>query len=420
MSCNYVSVVTKYGGKVYARGMANKRRNAAYVRSRLVPGDKVRMYSLGGGLILRVTKGGSGSWVQRIQVDGKRRDIALGPVEFVGLGDARKAARENKARVVLGTGELVGIVGSRAAARSTAPVFADFAREVIADRWKAGAWKRESQQRDWQASIDTWAGPIAAKPVDRIGRADVLTVMNQRVESGTLWTVRHARAKHLLQRIGSILDVAVARELIPENPADRAAITAGLPRINGAAKVQHRAAIPYSELGAFLDRLRSKYGNRPSALAVEFIALTATRSREALESRWDEFDLDAGVWAIPAARTKTHTDHCVMLSEAALAVLREAEANRDGSGLVFPGQRGAKLAGSSILNLFKGYGGTVHGLRAAFRMWAAEQCPEVPGDVAENALGHVVGNVVHQAYQRSKLDAQQRALLQAWGEYLGR
>ena len=397
--------------------MTSKRqRSASYVRSLMQAGPKVKMHSLGDGLILRVGKSGSASYLQRIQVHGRRRDIALGSVRVVSLAEARRMAAANKARAILGAGEPVGVTGRRAAAKSTCPVFRDFAAKVI--ETKAAEWKRPTQRRAWEASIDRWTGPIASLPLDQIRRTNILELMNQPVENSTLWLRHNSAASTTLQRVAVILNVAVARELIQANPANRDAIKAALPKVNTSANRKHFDAIPYQDLGAFVDRVAAECRNSAASLAVRFLALTATRCGEAVGARWDEIDVQSGLWTIPPSRSKTNREHTVMLSEPALKVLQEAKALRNHSDYVFPGRVGKPVSSTTLRRSFSGSAGTPHGLRSAFRDWAAEKCPNMPGDVAERALGHVVGNQVTQAYLRTTLDEQRHDLMQKWGSYL--
>lgn len=378
------------------------------------------MRSLGDGLLLRVGKSGSASFIHRIQVQGKRRDIALGSAKYVSLATARKMAFENKARVALGMGGPIGITSRQVAARSPVPTFAQFAAENIAERAEAGEWKRKKQRRSWQGSMDKWAVPIAAIPVDCIRRADVLAVMNQPVNGSTFWIEHNELAKTVLRRIGSILNVAVARELIPSSPASSEAICAALPKVNGrngAAKRKHFAAIPYGQLGGFLRSVR-KRPNRATALATEFMILTASRQSEVTGAKWSEFDIGARAWTVPSDRMKTNRDHCVMLSSAAVAVLRQAAELRDHSGFVFPGRAGKPVSVMTVRRMFDDTGATAHGCRSAFADWAAENCPDVPSDVVEAALSHVLGSKVRQSYLRTTLEEQRRELMDRWANFL--
>ncbi len=162
-----------------------------------------------------------------------------------------------------------------------------------------------------------------------------------------------------------------------------------------------------------------KAGGRNSAN--EFLILTATRSGETLNATWNEFDIDEGVWTIPASRMKTKRPHRVPLSDRALAVLREAKAfKRDGDDFVFPGFREARpLSDMTLSKLTKelGIAAVPHGFRSSFRVWASEQTAH-SHQVCEFALAHVESDKAVAAYARSDLFEKRRALMADWDTYL--
>ena len=109
--------------------------------------------------------------------------------------------------------------------------------------------------------------------------------------------------------------------------------------------------------------------------AFGFLMLTAARSGEVRLATWNEMDLDAGVWAIPAARMKAKRDPCVPLSGRALAILHDVQRLSDGTGLVFRSLRGKPLSTVTLSRLTKelGIAAVPHGFRSSFRDWAAER-----------------------------------------------
>ena len=168
-----------------------------------------------------------------------------------------------------------------------------------------------------------------------------------------------------------------------------------------------------------MSRVRASAAYPTTKLAFELLVLTATRSGEVRRARREEVDLDAAVWTIPGERTKTGRPHRIPLSPRALDVLREAEAYRDRTGLVFPSARGLVMSDMTISKLIKELGieAVPHGFRSSFRMWAAERT-STPREVAEFALGHVVGDEAERAYQRSDLFEKRRELMNSWARYL--
>ena len=155
---------------------------------------------------------------------------------------------------------------------------------------------------------------------------------------------------------------------------------------------------------------------------VEVIALTAVRAGEARGARWDEMDLEAGVWAIPASRMKAGHEFSVPLSTGVstgtLGVLERARALAPDSSLVFPSRTGAVLPRNAPGRVLRraGIPSTVHGFRSSARSWMAET--GVPAEVAEACLAHVTRSRVVQAYQRSDLLERRAEVMQAWSEYV--
>ena len=190
---------------------------AAFVRT-VKATDRLKRYGDGNGLYLLVkpsVRGGK-SWVQRIAVHGKRRDLGLGSAELVSLADARQAAFDNR-RLARSGGD------PRALGKRTSPTFAEATENVIAmhrSTWRSGAgW--ESQ---WRQSLADYAYPrIGDKPVQAIDAADVMAVLTP------IWSNRHATAKRIRQRIGAVMKWAVAQGYRPDNPAGDA-LGAALPR----------------------------------------------------------------------------------------------------------------------------------------------------------------------------------------------
>ena len=158
-----------------------------------------------------------------------------------------------------------------------------------------------------------------------------------------------------------------------------------------------------------------------AANALEFLALTATRTSETIGAMWSEIDMDAGLWTIPAERIKAGKEHRVPLSAAALAVLkRMAEARQGDTEFVFAGgKRGKPLSNMALLKLLERMDRsdiTAHGFRSTFRDWAAERT-NFPREVAEMALAHAISGAVERAYRRGDLFEKRRQLMKAWAEW---
>jgi integrase len=182
--------------------------------------------------------------------------------------------------------------------------------------------------------------------------------------------------------------------------------------------VRPHAALDWRDLPAFMARLREldSFG----AMALEFTVLTAARSGETRGATWDEIDLEAAVWRVPASRMKAHRLHAVPLSAPAVAMLRKAAALRGRRAFVFAGMRSDRpLSDMSLLAVLKRLGRadiTSHRFRATFKTWASD-ATEHAREIIEASLAHAVGDRAEQAYQRGSWFGRRRDLMDAWGRF---
>jgi integrase len=254
---------------------------------------------------------------------------------------------------------------------------------------------------------------IGALPVAAIDTGHVLRVLEP------VWSKISETASRLRSRLEAVLDWAKARGFREgENPARwRGHLDHLLPALKKAARVRHHAALHYRHIPLLLEKLRHCDGAETRAL--EFLILTAARAGEACNAVWDEIDVVDQVWGVPAARMKSGKEHRVPISHAARMVLERTPPDQR-EGWIFPGARaGRPVSVISLWRLARGLTGgatTVHGLRSSFRDWCADQT-NFPREIAEQALAHVVGSDVEQAYRRSDLLQKRRQLMEAWGRY---
>ena len=362
-------------------------------------------YGDGSGLYLNVAKGGSKSWVQRIVVDGRRRDIGLGGFPAVSLAKARERALENRTAVAEGRDPLTE------KRKPKMPTFHDAARACYeANRPR---WRSEKVAKNWRQRLERYAAPLFPMPVDAITRADVLAVLEP------IWSKRPETARRVRSHVRTTLGWCQAHGFVESNVAGEA-VSGALPAMP--ARRAHLRALPYQEVPAALETATASTAGLAAKACLEFLVLTAARSGEARRAMWAEIDLNARTWTIPAERMKGGVEHRVPLSDAAIAVLEQAAVLSDESGLLFPSPLGGRpLSDMTLTKVLRTTGlaerATVHGFRSSFRDWAAE-CTGASWAVMEKALAHHVGSAVERAYARSDLFEQRRALMQAWGAYV--
>ena len=362
----------------------------------------------GYGLILLVRKTASGRlsklWTQRVRIKGRQTNLGLGRYPIVTLKEARGRALENLRMIEQGKDPRGG----------GTPTFEQAAEKVIAIRRRG--WRGGRSEKQWRQSLEKHVFPkIGHKRVDRIDSADILAVLEP------VWFDKPETARRLKQRLSAVMRWTIVKG--HRTAADPVAgIGEALPKHNGHKK--HFRSLPHSEVAAAIYRIRESNAWLATKLAVEFQIYTATRPSETRLATWSEFDLKdrAGpLWTIPPERTKAYKTHRVPLSPQAARVLDEATALSDPEegSLVFPAQSGRALSIATPSKLMKDLGipAVAHGFRASFRSWAAETGKR--REVAEAALGHVVGGV-EGSYQRSDLLQARRELMDAWGDYVGR
>lgn len=355
------------------------------------------------GLFLRVEVSGSKRWVQRLTIQGKQREIGLGAAGLVSLAEARNMAIDNR--------KLARAGGDPLAAKHNnimLPTFNEAVQKVI--ELYQPTWTNEKHAAQFRSTLATYAGPvIGAKRVSDITTADVLRVLTP------IWTSKAETARRVKQRIGTVMQWAIAQGYRTDNPS--AALAQALPKQGQ--KVQHRKSLPYGEVAACISVIRASDAMLSTKLALEFLILTAARSGEVRGATWDEIDLERQVWVIPADRMKAKTEHVVPLAGRAVEILAEAK-QLGSAGLVFPGMKEAKpMSDMTMSKLVKelGFASDVHGFRTSFRVWVQEKT-NTPFEVAEKALAHKTSNKVVAAYARSDLFEKRRALMEAWARFL--
>lgn len=369
-------------------------------------------HSDGGNLYLRVRDAGSRSWVFRYKLAGRTVEIGLGPVSDRSLSQARELA--GRMRTALAGGEdPAGLV--RVKRDGAAMTFREYAQELIAA--KRSGWRNAKHAAQWPSTLEAYAYPLIGekRPAD-VSLADVKAILSP------LWATKTETATRLRQRIEAVLDYAAVHDddQNRSNPARwKGVLDKVLPPARKVAMRTHHAAAPYVDVPGIMAALRDR--DFMSAYCLRFTILTAARSGEARGALWNEIDMDARVWAIPANRMKASKPHRVPLCDEAMAILALMRQWRlDGCAFVFPGPRGGLLSDVAINKTLHAVaaGVTVHGFRSSFRDWGAETTA-FPGAVLELALAHVNRDKVESAYQRSDLFERRRELMDAWGRFCG-
>jgi hypothetical protein len=285
----------------------SKRLTARTVETLTTPGR----HADGDGLYVTVRSGGSKQWIFLYRSDGRLREMGLGsPASGVTLAKARQLAAEARGHMSNGRDPLEARRQAEQEAKQI-PKFGDYALALV-DRIEVG-FSNAKHRQQWRNTLTTYCKPIWKQRIDHVDTRGVLECLSP------IWTSKPETASRVRGRIERVLNAAKAEHLRSgENPAAwRGHLDATLPRPNNLSR-GHHAALPYNELPAFMDELRRRTG--VAARALEFLILTATRTSEALNAAWVEFDFEAAIWTIPTTRMKARVEHRVPLSQRALEI----------------------------------------------------------------------------------------------------
>jgi integrase len=396
------------------------------------------MHGDGGGLWFQVTALPNGvtgrSWIYRYTFNGKTREMGLGSLTNVGLGQARQAAKRcwDMVHPVDPSVAPVDPIDHRRALRATAKIeaakpratFEKCARQYIS--LQRATWRDPKSIQQWENTLQTYVYPVFGDlPVESIAAGHVLQALEP------IWATKTATANRIRQRIEAVLDYAKVKGLRDrDNPARwRGNLEHALPRPANVAPVKHFRALNYTEISDFMRKLRQRRGI--AARALEFAVLTNLRIGSVRKAHQDEIDLVNKIWTVPPPNLKHRKGQepkplRVPLSPPAHALAERLMARYPESEYLFPGQvPGEPFSENATVGVLKRTGyhdvATTHGFRSTFKDWAHEVCePRPPDDVIEMAMAHTIGDGVEAAYRRGELFEKRRKLMDAWAEYCAR
>ena len=384
----------------------------------------------GDGLYLLVKPTGSRSWLLRVQVDGKRRDVGLGTVDLSARAQKDKnepspipvsilhrriltlAEAREKANLLRGAAKAgLDPVMERDRERYSIPTFREAALSTHA-ALKSG-WPAKGAATFLSSMENHAYGVIGDQRVDAITAGDISAVLTP------IWTSKPDMARKVRQRIGTVLNFAHGKGW-RATEAPGKSVTVGLPR---QPKGGNYVAMPYADVPAFVAKLAAETPTS-GRQALLFQIFTAARPGEVRGARWGQIDMAKREWTRPASLMKglNAPSHTITLNSAAMSLLDEIKAGQSPkpNDLIFPGRGGEKMSDMTLNKVIRTAGllNDAHGFRSSFRDWAAEMMPEVPDPVAEAALAHIVSDKVVRAYKRTDFLEMRRTLLDGWAAYL--
>lgn len=371
------------------------------------------------GLMLQVSASGTRSWLLRVKVGDKRREIGLGAYPGVGVALAREKAQQARDEIVAGVDPVVQRVAARQSIvqqqieeKAMRWTFRSCAEAYI--RAKAPGWRNAKHASQWVNTLETYVYPIIGDLLVRnVNLAHVCAIIEPH------WSTKNETINRVRNRIELVLDWATVRKYrTGDNPARwKGNLDKLLAERSIVAPVIGHRALDAVDVFGFNEKLRKVGGIGSRCL--EFVVLTACRSGEARLATWSEIDLATRTWNIPGNRMKSGRQHRVPLSDEVIKLL-ESLPRLEGTELIFPGRLAGKpLSDMAMTKVMRGMGvdAVPHGFRATFSSWCASSTA-YPSEVREMALAHAIGDDTVGAYQRSDLFEKRRNLMSDWAKFI--
>ncbi len=377
------------------------------------PKDKPYKLSDGGGLYLEVTTKGGKLWRMKYRFMNKEKKLSIGEYPAITLADARE--RREEAKKLLANGLDPSAVKQEIKQERILENANTF--EVIAREWhehKRPEWSELNAKIVLDRLERDVFPEIGSYPIRAITHKMLLEMANSLKQRGA-----NELAKRVIQMCRHIYRFAIVTGRANQNLAED---------LKGMIKPKpqgHYAAIEAKDLPQFISDLRSHKAklNRQTYLAVNFMMLTFVRTSEMIQARWDEFDLKAKTWLIPASRMKMGKEHLVPLSRQAVAILEELRELHNHPVYVFPSRnsRNRTMSNNTILMALDrmGYRGkmTGHGFRALAMSTIMEKLG-YRHEVPDLQLAHAKRGDVARAYDRAKFLTERTKMMQQWADYL--
>jgi integrase len=374
------------------------------------------LVSVGGvpGLSMQVSPTLARSWILRVKVGGKRRDMGLGAYPGVSLAKAREKARDAREAIEQGNDPILNRERARSLLRAeqeSAVTFESAARSYI--KAKSPEWKGSKSLTQWTNSLENYAFPVIGKlHVQDVHDVQILKILEP------IWHEKTETAVRVRGRIENILDWATAKKLRKgENPARwRGHLDKLLPAPGKITPVKHYEAVQVDDAPAFYSELKACKGT--AARALEFTLLTVARSANSLGATWGEIDFEKSLWTIQAEKMKAGKEHRVPLTESAIKILRQ-QPRFEGCDLVFVSPRGKQFSDMAMTSVMRRLGlqAVPHGFRSTFTDWAADRT-DYPVEMSKMAKAHPVSDAVEAAYRRGVMLQKRCRMMEDWASFL--
>lgn len=376
------------------------------------PGEKAFKLTDGEGMQLMVHPNGSKYWRLQYRFDGKQKTLALGVYPEISLSEARQRRDEAKRKIANG----IDPSEQKKVDKQTRKVAIENNFKAVALEWHefkrlASRWSKGYAEDLMEGFVNDIFPDVGKRPIAEIKPMEMLTTFRKMEKRNVL-----AKLRKIRQACKQVFSYAIVTGRAETNPVADLAGALATP------KPQHFPHLLADELPKFLQDLDNYSGSPITRLATRILMLTGVRTIELRLSKWEEYDLDKGIWEVPKERMKMRRPHIVPLSTQVVEALREIQVVTGRYKLVFPGRNDITkpMSEASINQVLKrvGYHGraTGHGFRHTMSTILHEQGFNTAW--IELQLAHVDKNTIRGTYNHAQYLEQRREMLEWYGDYI--
>jgi len=377
-----------------------------------LPKDK---YHDGNGLYISISKPGRGKWSFRYTINKKSREMGFGSYPDVSLSEARQLLFNNKQLLSKKIDPIDEKNRVEVLRQQQNKKFSDIANLYIETK-KKPEWTNPKSEQQWRNTLNNYVYPILdSKPLNDINRNDIISVLHP------IWRDKTETARRIQQRLFLIFAFAKIREWYThDNPASwKEHLYHILPNPFKINKVKHHAFLRHEEVNRFYNELFEI--DLFSVYALRLLILTITRTSEVIKSKFEQFDLDKGIWTLPYYNMKARKEHKVPLSNEAISIIKLMRKKHNHEYVFHNPATGKHISNGAMLvfikKRFPHFKITVHGFRTTFRTWAEEQ-----GKYQHYAIkfsqSHQLPDKVEKAYMRTDLMPERKIIMNDWEKYV--
>ena len=369
----------------------------------------------GNGLYLSIYKPKRGKWSFRYNLNKKAREMGLGSFPEVTLYEARQHALRNKQLLSKKIDPIDEKNRAEVLRQQQNKKFSEIADLYISAK-KKEEWRNLKSEQQWRNTITNYAVPyLDKKPLIDINTDDIHELLLP------IWSSKTETARRLQQRLFRIFGFAkIKKWYVKDNPALwKGGLQEVMPDPYKIHKVISFASLKHNEVSNFYHAISDL--DLISVYALRLLILTATRTKEVIESRFDEFDLDKKIWTIPEHKMKTGIEHKVLLSDEAINIINLMRKRHNHEYVFHNPATGKHISNGAMLVFLKKQFPylkvTVHGFRATFKTWA-EETGNYQHHAIEFCLAHQLPSKVEKAYLRTNLTEQRKQIMDDWEKYV--